>query len=86
VFEWDPAKSEWNERQRGFGFDIVESFDWATARIVEDLRKDYGERRFLAFGRCGSRFLAIAFTPRDDVIRIISVRQMHQKEVDRYEL
>lgn len=86
MFEWDPAKSEWNRLERGFGFEIVEDFDWAGALIVEDLRKDYGERRFRGFGRCGSGFLAIVFTPRNEVVRIISVRQMHQKEVDRYEL
>ena len=42
---YDPAKSERNEAERGLAFDLAEEFDWSTALIVEDTRKDYDERR-----------------------------------------
>jgi len=42
-YEWDPEKSAWNERERGFGFELVYAFDFENALVVADERKDYGE-------------------------------------------
>jgi hypothetical protein len=51
-FEWDPAKSAENLRQRGFDFEFAANiFDGPTVER-EDRRQDYGERRMLAIG-CG---------------------------------
>jgi uncharacterized DUF497 family protein len=47
---YDPAKSERNEATRGLAFSLAEGFDWSTALLVEDERKDYGERRYQALG------------------------------------
>ncbi len=82
--EWDEDKSQGNRKKRGFGFEIMEEFDWSSAHIEEDLRKDYGERRFRAFGRAGDLRIAVAFTPRNGDIRVISVRRMHDKEARKY--
>lgn len=83
---WRPLRIDTtgNREKRGFGFEIVEEFDWASAHIEEDLRKDYGERRFRAFGTAGDLKIALAFTLRGDDIRIISVRRMHDKEARKY--
>lgn len=83
-FEWDEEKSEDTRRRRGFGFEVAFDFDWENATIREDRRRDYGERRFQAFGRAGSRRVYIAFTMRGLRTRIISVRLMHEKEAKRY--
>jgi len=85
-FEWDEAKSEWNRTQRGFGFEIVYDFDWDTAVIERDMRMDYGEERFRAFGTALGKPLFVAFTRRYSSIRIISVRRMHSKEARQYGL
>jgi uncharacterized DUF497 family protein len=85
-FEWDENKSAWNRAERGFGFDIVEIFDWDGAVVEDDGRKDYGERRRRALGYAGGRAVAIVFTERGSRLRIISVRRMHDKEANKYGL
>ena len=47
---FDSAKSEKNVLVRGVPFELAAEFAWDGALIVEDLRKDYGERRFQALG------------------------------------
>jgi len=84
MFEWDEIKNRKNQEQRGLGFDLIENFDFETARIIEGDRKEYGERRFRCFGRIDGIPYMIAFTPRHNKIRIISMRRMHEKEADHY--
>ncbi|MGI9401593.1 MAG: BrnT family toxin [Rhizobiaceae bacterium] len=83
-FEWDEEKSRQCKRDRGFGFEIVEYFDFAEAMIVEDNRQDYGEQRFRAFGYIDEAAFSIVFTPRGGKLRIISVRRAHEKEMKRH--
>jgi uncharacterized DUF497 family protein len=77
-FEWDEAKSEWNRVHRGFGFEIVTEFDWAGCVVEPSARGN--ELRFLAVGRGPSGLMAIVWARRNDKVRIISVRRVHQKE------
>jgi uncharacterized DUF497 family protein len=44
---FDSAKSEKNLLARGISFELAAEFEWDSALLVEDFRKDYGERRFL---------------------------------------
>jgi uncharacterized protein len=60
---FDPAKSERNMADRGLPFTLVENMEWSDAVIKEDVREDYGERRYLAFGMISGRLHAVAFTP-----------------------
>lgn len=83
-FEWDEDKSKACRETRGFDFSVVEGFDFGEALIVEDTRRDYGERRFRAFGHIGNDAFSVVFTPRGDRIRIISVRRAHARELKRY--
>jgi uncharacterized DUF497 family protein len=62
---FDPTKSARNATSRGLPFDIVAEFEWHSALIAEDLRRDYGERRFQALGWIEARLCALVFTPRD---------------------
>jgi len=55
-----------------------------TAR-VEDLRKDYGERRFQALGLIGNRLHVMVFTPWANKAHVISLRKANKREVKRYE-
>jgi hypothetical protein len=41
---FDPVKNERNVATRGISFEMAEQFEWDTALIAEDLRKEYGER------------------------------------------
>ena len=63
-FEWDPAKSGENLRQRGFDFEFAANiFDGPTVER-EDRRQDYGERRMLAIGVVAGIHLTIVYTDR----------------------
>lgn len=53
--------------------------------MVEDSRRDYGERRFQALGWVGQRLFMLVFTPRDGGIHVISLRKANQRERKRYE-
>lgn len=45
---YDHNKNLRNIAERKIAFDDAINFIWATASIIEDTRKDYGERRFRA--------------------------------------
>jgi hypothetical protein len=52
--------------------------------VIEDNRKNYGERRFLAFGPIGDRLHCVAFSVRGENIRVISLRKANSRELERY--
>lgn len=82
---FDPAKNERNIALRGIPFMAAEEFEWSSALVVEDVRKDYGERRFQAMGLIGDRLHVLVFTPRDGAVHVISLRKANAREVKRYE-
>ena len=83
--DFDPAKSERNARTRGLPFDLERGFDFDSAWIVRDERRDYGEARFRAIGRMGKVVAVVIFTMRGDALRVISLRLANRKERLRYE-
>lgn len=82
--EFDPAKSERNARERGLPFSRAYEFDWETAVYREDVRRSYGERRFVGLGTLDSRLHVICFTPIAGGVRVISLRKANPREVRRY--
>ena len=82
---FDLIKSLRNEAERGLPFSLVQQMDWDSVLMKEDLRKDYGERRFQALGFIGDRLHAVVFTPREDKLHIISLRKANAREVKHYE-
>jgi len=83
-FEYDQTKNARNVALRGLSFDLVGEFDWGLALVIEDLRRNYGEPRFRALGYIGDRLYAIAFTPRQGGIRVISLRKANTREEKGY--
>ena len=81
---FDPGKSQRNELERGLPFSLVEQLDWSTAWMVEDVRQNYGERRYLVLGMIGERLHAMVFTPREGRVHVISLRKANQREVKQY--
>jgi uncharacterized DUF497 family protein len=82
---FDPAKSLRNEVERGLPFTLALDLEWATAWIKEDLRRDYGERRFQLLGHIHGRLHAMVFTQRNDKVHVISLRKANAREVKHYE-
>jgi hypothetical protein len=87
-FGWDPPKSDRNARERGLPFEITMAlFDRPTIEF-DDRRRDYGERRIIAYGVVGGRVLVCVYTWRgedDDPLRwIISLRKSNKGETNAY--
>jgi uncharacterized DUF497 family protein len=82
---FDSAKSEKTLRERGISFEFAAGFEWVSALIVEDFRRDYGERRFQALGLIENRLHMLVFTPRANKAHVISLRKANEREIKRYE-
>lgn len=83
--EYDPSKNERNIERRGLSFDLAIGFDFKTAVIRPDLRRNYGEDRYQAYGMIGSRLYFLAFSLRNGAVRVISLRKANAREVRFYE-
>ena len=83
--EFDTEKSRRNLEIRGFDFSLAEDFEWDSAIIREDRRKNYGEKRFLALGFIGLRLFHITYTVRKGRYRIISLRKANKREAKLYD-
>ena len=81
---FDPAKSERNEAERGLPFGLALDFEWDSALVAEDTRRDYGERRFQAIGFIGGRLHVLVFTPRGEAVHVISLRRANGRERNRH--
>jgi uncharacterized DUF497 family protein len=81
-FEWDEAKSEKNDRERGFGFDLAALI--FEGPVIEwcDIREAWGEPRVVAVGSVAGVMIAVVYTDRDGVRRIISARRARKKEAE----
>jgi len=53
--------------------------------VLEDKRRDYGEPRYLALGEMKGVLFVVAFTIREDAIRLISARRGNLRERKHYE-
>ena len=89
-FAWDRKKSDAGYRERGFDFGFASLvFDGLTVQ-VEDTRRDYGERRFVAIGLVEGVHLTVVYTDRAGgrgriTRRIISARRSNRRERRLYE-
>jgi len=85
-FEWHAAKAEANLEAHGVSFDLATTVfkdPFAVERL--DDRQDYGEQRFVIIGMAEGRVvLFVAYTEREERIRIISARRATQYEQDDY--
>jgi len=85
-YQWDPAKAKANVNKHGVEFaDAVGVFEDLDAITVEDPDSE-GEQRFLSIGLdVLGRIIVVAYTYRDDDVRLISARKATKKEVKIYE-
>ena len=84
IYEWHAAKNRKNIRDHHLSFADFDGFDAEPLVLVDD-RFDYGETRYRAFGRIGGLGHCLVFTLRGEVMRLISFRRAHEKEIRRYE-
>lgn len=80
---YDPTKRIKTLAERGLDFeDAVLVFEGLTVE-VEDLRKDYGERRILCYGQLNGRLVVVGYTPRGAVSHVFSMRKANDREQTR---
>jgi len=85
---FDPAKDAANLAKHGVSLTEAAGFEWETAVVWPDTRRDYGEPRMVALGYIGLRIMALVFVDRPPEQpterRIISLRKANSREVKRY--
>lgn len=81
---YDPAKDEANSHKHGVSLERATEFEWSTAGIIEDARREYSEQRFIAVGYLNNRLHVLCFTPIAGGIRVISFRKANAREASRY--
>jgi len=86
--KWHPPKAARNIEDHGITFEEAATiFNDPLAEIQPDLAHSIEESRFLAFGTSEQgHLLLVVFTEREDVIHIISAREMTARERRNYEL
>lgn len=83
-YEFDLTKDDGNLEKLGLSLADAEDFEWETAVVHEDTRKQYAEPRFQAAGYIGNRLHVMVFCLRIDAVRVISLRKANPREVKNY--
>jgi uncharacterized DUF497 family protein len=81
---FDPAKDAINIAKHGVSMALADQFEWGTAAIWIDDRRNYGEPRMCGIGYIGLRLFFVVFVDRVDFRRIISLRKTNRREIERY--
>ena len=85
-FECDEAKNRINIRKHGIDFADVEAVFERPMLTAPDLRKEYGEERWIGVGMLKTIVAVIVFVEIDEAtIRIISARKATNYERQNYE-
>ena len=86
-FEWDAAKAISNERKHGLSFTEASTvFSDPLAITFDDPDHSIGEERFIIFGKTNTdKYIIVAYTWRENIIRLISARLMSKAEQRIYE-
>lgn len=80
--EVDPAKDQVNVAKRGVS--LAAAADLELHAVVHDVRRDYDEDRFNAFGLLDGRFYCLTFAVRAGRVRAISLRRARAEEYHRH--
>ena len=86
-FEWDPKKATQNLRKHGVSFhEAATVFGDLLGTTVPDPDHSLTEERYIIVGMSDrQRLVIVAYTERDDRIRIISARELTRTEREVYE-
>ena len=82
---YDQAKRDKTLTERGLDFADMSKVFEGKHFTLEDDRLDYGETRFITIGHLDTRMVVCVWTPREDGIRVISMRKANEREQAKYE-
>lgn len=83
-FDWDPSKAAQNAEKHNVEFEAAMYLFSGTYFFKEGTQGEYGEFRFIAYGEVDGRLLAVVYTDRGKVRRIISARKANAREQRAY--
>ena len=84
-FEWDTKKATQNLAKHGVPFEYAARVFSDTHRLdSEDTRRDYREERRIAMREIQGPLFVVAYTPRGEMIRLISARKANEREQRQY--
>jgi uncharacterized protein len=84
-FEWDSRKAENNERKHGVPFPFAARVFFDEHRLERpDRSADYDEDRWITIGLVDEFEIVVAYTMREEVIRMISARKADRYEREEY--
>jgi uncharacterized DUF497 family protein len=83
-FQWDPAKEAANLQKHGVSFRQAVEIFRGLMLIGEDIRRDYGERRYIAIDEFDREVIRVIYTERDGDIRIISAWKANRHDRQAY--
>ncbi|MFI4956843.1 MAG: BrnT family toxin [Gammaproteobacteria bacterium] len=84
--EWDENKKQSNYSKHGLNFEdasLVFQNHLETITLI-DRRKNYGEERYITFGKLDGELIVLVHTFRENAIRIISMRKANEREKESY--
>jgi uncharacterized DUF497 family protein len=86
-FEWDRGNIDKNlVKQNVENWECEQLFFNKPLLVLEDSKHSLSEKRWAAFGRTDSgRLLVVIFAQRNNLIRVISARDMNSRERKFYE-
>lgn len=82
--EFDAAKDRENTAKHGVSLDRAVEIDLGAALLFQDVRFNYGEDRWVAYGMMDRRLYCLVFTYRAQTIRVISLRKANGREIKRF--
>ena len=80
MFTWDEKKRKLNLAKHGIDFRDAEGIFDGPLVTVEDIRKDYGEPRYVALGLLEGIVVSVVYAERNDQVRVISIRKALKHE------
>lgn len=86
-FEWDPAKEAKNIKKHKVSFNEAATVFWdMLAATFDDPKHSKEEERYITVGISNRfRWILVSHTDREDIIRIISARELKPAERKFYE-
>ena len=82
-FEWDEQKNKSNKEKHGISFeDARKVFD--DPDRIQYINASGDERRFITIGKVIKLIIAVVYTVRSGLLRIISARQARKNEINDY--
>ena len=84
-YTWDDGKNRINRRTHGIDFaDVPTMFDHPMVTFL-DLKKEYGEDRWVGIGWLSDMLAVVVYTePNAQTVRIISARKANRHEQNIY--